>query len=620
MSDADTAIADEINTLMKRMKITLSVIANSDDTAQRRVWHAQTYDATKEAESLHAKMTPTAQRLSADHMQYVTISALNCVDQLARALALEMDLDAIHARLSQDHVTFDTPGVEASRKNITSTLQQMQPWGKQLDEYLGTAFAVHDHQERLGGATSAERDARHDFLAGILDHLLSTKVDLSHAIVSLNAARLHSHELPGDLEQPLKAELPRQVMEAFQAFHEMGISRDPRERIDLCKSGSNALERLENTLDRIAEAAAEKWSTSGEDDSDPWQHALAFTDSLAALVSAISERLDLSVANARSLIAWQASQTQPAAQELPWAIVPDKPQTPAEASGSTSRSRHRRSRPTRAPAQTAAATAATAPVPDTRQLALKKANQLLKSAPVTMEMASDFNVDLLAIARGLKNDTTAIETMVLRGHDPMNISHSIRESAPGWFGDISALRSARDEVASLAKTRPDEELQTRIAQLGERIKALDLVDRRLFSDETDALKQHQFPKAKHLDRMLALDQIETVGAPVNLKPADNEGALFELKIRPRAFSNGDPAAPLYIHLHTHQQASGEQCFMLPFEQFTAVHVKTAKQKNQGRFWEQTQRQAGDPQARVHRARVEEPLWNALKNVARAQAN
>ncbi|MBW8832492.1 MAG: hypothetical protein JF606_24455 [Burkholderiales bacterium] len=66
--------------------------------------------------------------------------------------------------------------------------------------------------------------------------------------------------------------------------------------------------------------------------------------------------------------------------------------------------------------------------------------------------------------------------------------------------------------------------------------------------------------------------------------------------------------------------SVEQAMTLPFDQFTAVHVKTRKQKNLGARWEEIQQRLGNFDAHVHRGKVDPALLNQLRRMAAGPAN
>jgi len=188
-----------------------------------------------------------------------------------------------------------------------------------------------------------------------------------------------------------------------------------------------------------------------------------------------------------------------------------------------------------------------------------------------------------------------------------------------WFGEVEKLTQARAEIATLLDTkRGDRDLTERLAELESQIQGLRVAERRIDDAELDALKQHDEPRGKHLERLLALGQIAGVGKPKRLASdgdADGRGTLFELEIRPRPLSHGRPARPLFVHVHLHEPASDDEFPNVPFDRFAAIHVKTDWQKNKGPRWEQLQRAMGNTEAHVHRGKLDEPVWAALRTMA-----
>jgi len=144
------------------------------------------------------------------------------------------------------------------------------------------------------------------------------------------------------------------------------------------------------------------------------------------------------------------------------------------------------------------------------------------------------------------------------------------------------------------------------------------LDKHVTRAESDALKQDEFPVARHVERLLELHQTEAVSGLVKL-PSEGDkgerGTLFELMIQPRPLEDGTRADRLFVHVHTTQPVSAEECTSLPFESFAAIHVKNARQVNLGARWEQMQEKLGNLGSSVHRGRVTQSLWDSLRAVA-----
>ncbi|KAF7964105.1 hypothetical protein AWV80_02200 [Cupriavidus sp. UYMU48A] len=135
--------------------------------------------------------------------------------------------------------------------------------------------------------------------------------------------------------------------------------------------------------------------------------------------------------------------------------------------------------------------------------------------------------------------------------------------------------------------------------------------------EADLIKQHRYPKARHLNRLFDLDGIALVGVPKRLpsnSDRGNQGTVFELRVQPHPVSDGDNAAPLFVHVHTRQPVTAEGCLALDIKDFNAIHVKSESQKNLGKRWERFQQSLGRMET-VHRGPVDEKLWRRLKEKA-----
>ena len=87
------------------------------------------------------------------------------------------------------------------------------------------------------------------------------------------------------------------------------------------------------------------------------------------------------------------------------------------------------------------------------------------------------------------------------------------------------------------------------------------------------------PRARHLG----------AGPPRRLRAeGDADGrrsTLFEVELGLGTLSNGQPAPPLYVHLHTRQPVTAEACRSIAFDDLDAIHVKNAEQRGRGRTWE-----------------------------------
>lgn len=156
--------------------------------------------------------------------------------------------------------------------------------------------------------------------------------------------------------------------------------------------------------------------------------------------------------------------------------------------------------------------------------------------------------------------------------------------------------------------------------------------------EADAAKCALIPKAKHLERLLEMGEIERVSAPEQLRSSGdkrNRDRVFEILIQPKRFSNAgedvdEPGArsqgqgnnrvrvrplPLVLHLHTSRPVHAGELHRLPFRDFSAAHLKLAAQKNQGRNWEEMMHMLGYRDAKVERAEIGAKLLRQVFELA-----
>ncbi len=258
--------------------------------------------------------------------------------------------------------------------------------------------------------------------------------------------------------------------------------------------------------------------------------------------------------------------------------------------------------------------------PDTRTVAQKHADRLLKRCQVDAETAAWFRGDVIAIADALGKDTRDIERLMNdRKQSAFVVATSIRQAAEGWFEKREHLERAR---SALSAEDP------RAEWLADRLRALDRIGRYVDAWEADAAKCALLPKEKHLERLLEMGEIERVDAPVWLRP-DQAGRsrdrVFEIRIQPKRLSNsdedadpadgtsrtGDRALPLFVHLHTSRPVDADKLHTLRYRDFDAVHLKLAAQRNQGRNWEKMMHALGHPDAKVERAKLCDGLLRRL---------
>ncbi|HET7866014.1 MAG TPA: hypothetical protein VFL86_16560 [Burkholderiaceae bacterium] len=501
--------------------------------------------------------------------------------------------------------------------------QQLRQDLKQLEKKQAQLKAAHEVllEARLNKRPQSEEGLR-KAIASVSLH----KYDCSGLLMYTHITRLMMGDLPADvlalalalhdfLTGPAveQAEMVRTLLEGSADADKLAAAADKIERRG---------DSLATLAERFCFAAAQR--AGGDDSSELWQHVLACADAISSYFSPL---LDLAAAVPRARKAASSSSLPaPGLQVSPpdeWAVVwPSPSQRPDKAVGkkkSRGKSRaqawgtaRRAEASSGAPRQQTAAAA-----PDALARVLERAENALAKQPLTLAQAEQSSCDPVRIAAALGKDTTVVQLMQREEHDPLSIAHSTRFHMQTWFGDPGPLRSARDELRS--RPEPDDARMQRLtAQLDDRIEALERIQRRVDVDEGDAIKRHPFPKARHVERMLQLGAIEQVSMPKQLRAGNTPpgfGTLFEMVIVPTPMSDGSPTAPLYLHLHTDRAISVEACRKLSFDQFAAVHVKTAAQKDMGANWEQAQRSLGVLDAKVHRGKVGAQLLESVRNLS-----
>ncbi len=259
----------------------------------------------------------------------------------------------------------------------------------------------------------------------------------------------------------------------------------------------------------------------------------------------------------------------------------------------------------RAAAESSLVPAAPAVPNDTRTLAQQQADILLKKVPLERAMVTELDADVIPIANKLGKDTSSVDKMMHGSKQDAVIAFTfVRSSVQEWFAKDQLLQAK-------AKLSPGDE---RIAQLSERLELLGMIEQRVQIREADALKSDPQPRAPHLSRLLAMNQVARVTSPTRLRSEDDSadrGTLFEMRIEHAPLSNGQRPAPWFVHLHTAKPVTANALPSLGYKAFTAVHLKTAKEKNLGKRWETLMRALGHTDAKVHRSTIDSALLASL---------
>jgi hypothetical protein len=234
--------------------------------------------------------------------------------------------------------------------------------------------------------------------------------------------------------------------------------------------------------------------------------------------------------------------------------------------------------------------------------------------PRYRELVERANGDLASMARALGKDATTLVQLRNPAFDPIESAQYARHAVQSWLGDIDNLRKA----VRRASTGPSDSSahSARLDLLTDRLDALTLVHHQIATAESDALKALSCPKAKHVRRLLKLNELAHVGAPVRLPSAGDvgdQGTLFEMTILLKPLSSGAAARPLFVHLHTAERMDAASAGTTPFRKLTAAHVKTEAQRRLGARWEQMANALGS----VHRGKIDSALLGELRAFSRA---
>ncbi|AKK66770.1 type III secretion system effector XopP [Xanthomonas translucens] len=243
---------------------------------------------------------------------------------------------------------------------------------------------------------------------------------------------------------------------------------------------------------------------------------------------------------------------------------------------------------------------------DDRSAAQKQSDEVLRGTPLELSLVAELGGDFIKIAKHLGKDTTNVERLIGDArHDAATAFDFARTSMQSWFGSKERLLQLRSKLP-----RRDQ----RIAQLDTRLRLLQTIEHDFDQREADALKTDPQPRAPHLQRLLALKGLARVATP-NRLPSEgdrgNRGRLFEVRIDHTPQSNGNLPAPWFVHLHTENLVTPAALRSLPYKDFTAVHLKTAREVNLGSRWEEVMRALGNTDAKVHRATIGVKLLGQL---------
>lgn len=223
------------------------------------------------------------------------------------------------------------------------------------------------------------------------------------------------------------------------------------------------------------------------------------------------------------------------------------------------------------------------------QAVVELASERLRQFPAPQPPRAGARFDLVSLGESLGRDTAHLRAALEDGLDPLTAATWMRSAVVHWFGapDVWAQRSA--QLQSLPGPDKDADVQALREKIDARIQGIQALQGHIDVAERDLLKQHPFPRAPHLTRLLELGEAAPRGAARRLASdgdtPDGRGLLFEVRVDLEPLSDGRAAAPLYVHFHARQPVAAADIRTIGHEDLDAIHVKTAEQVNWGARWE-----------------------------------
>lgn len=452
--------------------------------------------------------------------------------------------------------------------------------------------------------------------------LLGVLKEAMHTLTALRLAAFEMHReriwLLGNrmvvAEDMSSTEIVREVV----ALLTCAVNLSDRDAIDLLQDAripqqASMVSRMDNGASILQEHAGEFIVLASRhfDSETDASHvdAIGFATRFAACIGALAQECDavlkapkvpfavaqrLEGATYLGAPTWQETPVQPATGPEGASGEDDlaaMPSAPPQAHASTGKARRARPRPK---ARQAGGESPTAPALQVRQaVVLELAQERLKAfrAPEPGRLRAP--ADVLALGESLRKDTSTIAAAMQARNDPLSVMREVRQTLDGWFGDLGQWRARRAQLAEVGASHLKPVADT-LEAMDERIAQLDALHQAIHPMGIDLIKTFASPQLKHVLRLLEWDaaagaQTLRIGTPRQLRsqgdPDRRHGTLFEVELDTGTLSDGQPAPPLYVHLHTKTPITAKACRTVAFEDLDAFHVKTADQRAKGRTWE-----------------------------------
>ncbi|MPW11680.1 hypothetical protein GCT19_40950 [Paraburkholderia sp. CNPSo 3155] len=598
--------ADDLTYLCVRLETTLQLAPHySDDPEKKCRFLGRGFGDVKNAMSIAHGSSINVEERSRSIIDGIKVAS-DLLDAVWQTFfKLRGDVDCLRPTLKDFPEDMDELiKVRGALDKFMTTLDEMNSHREALELF---ANSLIDEKLLKSGITAHATDKIETVQPRLRSGASQLLAPVGRAVASLNNYYLRTFAWPVDVRRSLGT-IASRAAPVFNLLDQYGeadtidnVEEQAKKKSQILFELLSALKLLELTANHFAETIAENWSS---EDAEKWNAALRFAERLGDFVSPV-----------QAIVLPMLKRSQNDRGEPSHRAGLHGASDAQEASGVETIPRRRRSR-RRTRIQLHDVERGRAADTAGHSEILKQATALLdKSQRLPPDAMRYPAKDLLALARRVGFDTSTIDTIRRNENDPLDVAGIIRDSVASWFGRVTDLERANRMLAALPESPQVAECASKVVQ---RESLLAHIEACVDQQEADLIKQHRYPKARHLNRLFDLDGIALVGVPKRLpsnSDRGNQGTVFELCVQPHPVSDGDNAAPLFVHVHTRQPVTAEGCLALDIKDFNAIHVKSESQKNLGKRWERFQRSLGRMEPTVHRGPVDEKLWRRLKEKA-----
>ncbi|RXG95226.1 hypothetical protein [Bradyrhizobium zhanjiangense] len=129
----------------------------------------------------------------------------------------------------------------------------------------------------------------------------------------------------------------------------------------------------------------------------------------------------------------------------------------------------------------------------------------------------------------------------------------------------------------------------------------------------DCMKTYAFPSQNYLEYLRAAGELAPADPPCALK--GEPGTLFEIRLQPKALSNGKMPSPVWVHIHTKRPVHAWQLATLGDREFAACHVKSDEQRGYNQHWQSARAAEGHENVVIHRGKLTPAFCRSLLSAA-----